>query len=309
MEASDKNFTVKEYNILSSDGVHTLYGKIYIPNKNIKGIFHLVHGMTEYIGRYDHLMSFIALNGYICAGYDNLGHGKTSENDQLGFIAEKDGYKFLIRDVKLFEDKLKAEYKDLPLILMGHSMGSFIVRLAAEKYPESIDKLIICGTAGPNPIAPIGLLITDLISAFKGKHSYSKTVENIAFGAYNKHFDNSSKYNWLTKDKSVIEKYEKDKFCTFHFSVQAMHDLVKLNIECNKKRWFENLKGELDILIISGKDDPVGNYGKGVKAVYGNLLKHNKTKIKLKLYENCRHEIHNDTSKDEMFSDILLFIS
>ncbi|MBO4733977.1 MAG: lysophospholipase [Clostridia bacterium] len=296
-----------EKQVLSSDGVHTLKGIVYLPTGAPQGIFHLVHGMTEYIGRYEALLSLIATAGYVACGFDNLGHGKTASEDERGFIAEKDGYRLLVEDVKLFGDAVKQDYPDLPYFLMGHSMGSFIVRLTAEKYGNDIDKLIICGTGGPNPAAGAGLFLCRLLALFKGKRAYSDFIENMAFGTYNKKFPGGGKYEWLTKDDAIKAAYAADPLCTFRFTLSALYDLVKLNSLCNKPRWFKNMRRDLPILLISGKDDPVGNYGKGVNAVYEKLKK-NGCNADIHLYENCRHEIHNDTCREQSAQDILKFI-
>ena len=304
------DYRIEERRIPSSDGLHTLSGKVYIPNGEIRGIFHLVHGMTEYIDRFEKTMSTVARAGFVCFGYDNLGHGKTVLNDdELGFIAKKDGWKFLVRDVKHFSDSLRNEFPDLPVILMGHSMGSFIARLAAENYGNNIDKLIICGTGGPNPAAPFGLLLTDVLKLLKGGKGYSALAQNAAFGTYNRRFEGRTKFDWLTKDAAVVDKYIDDKYCNFPFTVSGLHDLVKLNIACNRTGWYKNLRVDLPILLISGADDPVGDYGKGVEKVYETLVSSGHMNVRMKLYENCRHEIHNDTCADEVLTDILSFIT
>lgn len=296
-----------EKQVLSSDGVHTLKGIIYLPTGTPQGIFHLVHGMTEYIGRYDSLLALIASAGFVACGFDNLGHGKTASEDELGFIAEKDGYKYLIDDVIVFGNAVKADYPELPYYLMGHSMGSFIVRLAAEKYKNDIDRLIICGTGGPNPAAGIGLALIDILTLFKGKHAYSDFIENMAFGSYNKRFSGGSKYEWLTKDEDIKTAYAKDPLCTFRFTLSALKDLIILNSLCNRNAWFKNMRKDMPVMLISGEDDPVGNYGKGVTAVY-KRLKANGCDVTIHLYENCRHEIHNDTCREQSAQDILKFI-
>lgn len=303
-------YTVKKFEVLSSDKIHNLNSVAYVPQGEIKGIFHLVHGMTEYIDRYAPLMAEIAECGFICCGYDNLGHGKTAKGDhELGFIAEKDGYKLLINDVKIFADFMKKEYPYETYILMGHSMGSFISRLAAAKYKSDFSRLIICGTAGPNPLADAGLFLSRFIGVFKGKKGYSSFLENLVFGAYNKRFTGSTKYEWLTNDRQIIDNYIKDKYCTFRFTLSAMHDLIKLNSLCNKSAWFKEMPKDLPIFIIAGEDDPVGNYGKGVKTVYEKLKAAEMQNVTLKLYKGCRHEIHNDNCKKEMAEDIINFIN
>lgn len=301
-------FEIKLFEVKSTDNIHTLKGKLYIPNGEIKCLLGLAHGMTEYIDRYDHFFTFLAENGILAFGYNHLGHGKTAENDnELGFIAHKDGWKYLVNDVVTFTKSVKNMYPNLPTILMGHSMGSFIARLVAESYPQEYDKFIFCGTSGPNPAAYVGLLLVKIIKSIKGEKHKSNLIQSIAFGSYNKGFDGDTPYEWLTNDREVIDKYAADKYCTFRFTVSAMGDLMNLLSKSNRNAWFKALDSTKPILLIAGDKDPVGNYGKGVSAVYNKLIKNGK-KAEIKLYKNCRHEIHNDLCKAEMFNDILEFV-
>lgn len=197
------SITINKEFVPSSDGIHALSGKVYIPEENPKGLFHVVHGMTEHIERYDFFMRKLAEDGYICFGYDHLGHGKTAENaDELGFIAHKNGWDHLAKDVSVFAEAMKKKYGEtLSYYLMGHSMGSFVSRLAAEKYIKP-DKFVIMGTGGPNPSAGIGLIAIDIAKIFKGEKYISKTIDNLAFGSFNSHFeDENDPIAWLTKDK------------------------------------------------------------------------------------------------------------
>ena len=302
------SYEIKSIEVQSTDNIHTLKGLIYIPEGEIKGIFHLVHGMCEYIGRYAHIFAALAERGYVCCGYDNLGHGKTARDEnELGFIAHRDGWKYLVRDIKAFEDAVKKIYPDIPLCLMGHSMGSFIARIAAENYGDGIEKFIICGTGGPNPAAPFGLLATDIMRLLNGEKHKSKLVNKLAFGAYNKRFEGDSEFEWITTDREVINKYAADKYCNFKFTVSAMHDLVMLNQLANRPAWFKNIRKDLPILLISGSDDPVGAYGKGVTRVYNKLKAAGVKDVTLKLYNGCRHEIHNDSCKNQVINDISEF--
>lgn len=304
---------VKEFKVLSSDRIHLLAGTLYVPEGNIKGFFHVVHGMTEYMGRYESFMRFMADCGWLCFGYDHLGHGHTAKDDsELGFIAKRKGWDLLCRDVKVFSDAVRAEYPQhdgLPYVLMGHSMGSFIVRLASEKYVKP-HRLIIMGTGGPNPAAGAGLALISLIKLFYGEKHISKLLQKVIFGSYNSKFpDNSPECPsaWLTNDKSIRQRYMHDKFCRFKFTVSAMGDLVRLMKYCNRSAWYKKLDKSIPVLIVSGKDDPVGGFGKGIERVHASLKKqgHNVT---CRLYEGARHEILNDICADRLKRDILEFI-
>lgn len=299
---------VLDRDVLSSDKIHLLKGKLYLPEGKAKGYFHVVHGMTEYIARYDELMRQMAEAGYITFGYDHLGHGRTATDDsELGFIAHENGWERLIDDVFVYgNDIRRMTGEDLPFILMGHSMGSFVVRLTAVKY-NHYDKLILMGTGGPNPAAGAGILMAGMLKKLKGERGYSDMMYKMAFGAYNKGFeDENDPYAWLSVDKANRDKYRVDKYCTFPFTVSAMQDLVRLNKGSNEKVWFDSIDKTKPILLVSGSEDPVGEHGKGVQKVY-DMLKAKNAVVRMKLYQDCRHEILNDFKKDEVIADIKAF--
>ena len=300
---------VTSLRVPSSDGIHTLAGIAVVPSGKPRAILHIVHGMTEHISRYTKTMRALAEKGILCVGYDNLGHGYTAGKGEHGFIAEKDGDELLIKDVALFAAAVKARYGDeLPYVLMGHSMGSFIVRLAAAKTFRP-DKLIIMGTGGKNPVAGLALGLIALNQKCYGVKHYSPFIDKLAFGSYNDRFksEGNERNLWLTTCADVRKKYASDPLCTFRFTISAMGDLIRLLKGSNDAAWYATLDKALPVLLVSGTDDPVGAFGKGVKEVYDRLIAtdHN---AKLKLYEGARHEILNDHSRDEVVADLLDFI-
>ena len=300
---------VLNYSVPSVDGVHDLAGKVYLPAGKPIGILHILHGMTEYMDRYHTFMAELAEAGYIACGYDHLGHGYTAaDSSELGYIADKGGYDLLLRDVKGFSDALRDEYgRDLPYVLMGHSMGSFIARLSAEKYVTP-DALIIMGTGGPNPIAGVGLALIGIIKACKGPRHISPFIDNMAFGGYNKRFgEDAHPKAWLTKDAAVRDAYMADPFCTFPFTISAMGDLIRLTKNANRRAWFKSLRKDLPILLVSGREDPVGDFGTGVETVCAKLQKAGHP-VTCRLYDGYRHEILNDASHDRVVADILDFL-
>lgn len=304
------NVQIIEKSVLSTDKIHYLKGKVYLPQGDIKGYFQVVHGMTEHIGRYHEFLLEIAKNGYIAFAFDNLGHGYTAKDKtELGYIAKKNGYKLLCSDVFEFYNAVRSEYGEHPHYLMGHSMGSFIVRYASV-FVKQPTKLIVMGTGGKNPLASAGILIIKILKLFKGDRHVSKFIDDMAFGSYNKKFEKEgSNRSWLTTDETVRQKYDKDEFCNYRFTLSAMQDLITLNKQVNLSKWYKNFPKKLPVLLVSGGDDPVGDYGKGVLEVYKNL-KENDCTVKVKIYENARHEILNEPLfKSAVTSDILEFIS
>ena len=303
-----------ELKVLSNDGVHKLAGVVFLPTCQPVGFYQVVHGMTEYIGRYERFMTDMAERGWICFGHDHLGHGYTvNDAGELGFIAHEGGADLLQRDVQKVADAVIGHYtpagQKLPYVLMGHSMGSFVVRLAVEKKYVAPNRLIVMGTGGPNPVAGIGLKLIKIIKALRGERHISKLLDDVAFGNYNDAWGGGTDFDtdpWLTSLPSVRMRYYNDPLCTFKFTASAMGDLVTLTKDANRKEWFTNMPKNIPILLVSGQDDPVGDFSEGVDKVYNKLLKAG-VKCEMKIYENARHEILNDISYDAVVRDILAF--
>lgn len=303
----------RDFCVPSSDGVHTLVGRVYLPEGKARGLFHVVHGMTEHMERYDRFLSDMAEEGFIAFGYDHLGHGKTAREDsELGYIARKGGYELLARDVQVYSDAVRREFGDtgMPYYLMGHSMGSFVVRLATVSFVKP-ERLIVMGTGGANPAADIGLALVGAIKLFRGEKHISPLIDNIAFGSYNKRFGGDNPDDpklWLTNDEGVRRAYYADPYCTFKFTVSAMGDLIRLIKHTNSKKWYHTFPKGLPVLLLSGEDDPVGNYGKGVTEVEGRLRRQG-ADVSCILYEGARHEILNDFTYERVKEDIIKFCS
>ncbi len=293
--------------VKSSDKKHYLNGVVYVPDGEIRGLFQIVHGMTEYIGRYDSFMRKLAKEGFVVFGHDHLGHGYTVDDDsEYGFIAHQGGWKYLVDDVAIFGNRVRSRFDgSLPFILMGHSMGSFIARLAAEKF-DSQDKLILLGTGGPNPLIDMGRIVLEQVQKVKGDYYISDLIQKMFFGAYNQKFEKGDPYAWLSTIEENRRVYAGDRLCNFRFTVSAMGDLARLVKECNTERWFSSCVTEKPILLLSGQYDPVGDYGRGVKRVRDELVRHG-AHVKMVLYRNCRHEILFDICRERAISEIKLF--
>lgn len=293
-----------ERRIPSCDGIHQLYCRVHMPDGKPLGLIHVAHGMTEHISRYDGFMRKMAEEGFICYGYDHLGHGYTANDDsELGYLGS---WKLLVEDLQNVSRMMKSEYGSLPCYLIAHSMGSFIARCAAS--PRIWKKVIFMGTGGPTPATKAGLAVIRAKIKKDGEHATPPEIEGMVFGSYRKRFkDEDDIIAWISTKKDVRDSFRQDKFCTFHFTLNGFYTLLKLHTLCNSKTWFKNVGSTLPILLISGSDDPVGNYGKGVTMVY-KTLKANGKNVKMKLYKGCRHELLNDFRKDEVTADILKFI-
>ena len=301
------SYTFREIGFLSSDGKNNIHAELYIPDTEPRGVIQISHGMIDYVGRYKALAEFLTSFGYVVAGNDHLGHGGSVRcEDDFGFFADRDGYRLVIDDLKKMNVILHGEYPDLPIVMLGHSMGSFLARLYAVKYPDTISGLIIHGTGGKNPLLAPGKLIVKLLRLIKGDRHRSPFVEGLAFGSYNARFDKSEgEWAWLTRDLEQVADRNTDKRTNFKFTLAGYTDLFAALGESNSKEWYANYPKELPTLVMSGSMDPVGNYGRGVEEVYSGLVAAGVTNARLRLYEGARHELFNETNRQECFNDIL----
>lgn len=302
------NFCKEEVEYLSSNKVDRIYGQIYTPKdvEKVQGIIQISHGMCEYIEKYEGFIKYLTNQNYIVCGNDHLGHGKHVKQEERGFFADKDGYKYMVEDLYLMTKLVKKKYSKIPYFLFGHSMGSFIARIYISKYANKIDGAIIMGTGALNKLVPAGVKLADAISMRKGKMYRSKMLTNMVIGEFNKKFrPNQSKYDWLSSDKSMLPIYENDKIGDFVFTVSGYKDLFNLNILSNEIKIFEKTPKDFPIFLLSGNDDPVGDNGNGVLEVYHNYIKTNHINIKLKLYPNLRHELLNEVCREDIYEEII----
>lgn len=274
--------------------------------KKHKGIIQLVHGMQEHIGRYNDFANFLANNGYIVVGHDHLGHGNTAKCEgDFGYFADNNGWDRLVEDVHILQNKIHNEYPELPYIVMGHSMGSLIVRTYITKYDDHLTGVIISGTSGQKYGLISGKVLIKIISAFKGKRYKSRLIEHLVTGSFNKKFEpNRTPSDWICSDENEVNKFIEDKKCGKMFSVQAYYDLLSGTQYLSKQKNV-NKTIKAPILIFSGDEDPVGQNGKGVLRVYKMLKKDGTRNVYLRLFKNARHEMLNEVNKLEVYNFIL----
>ncbi|NMP38495.1 MAG: alpha/beta hydrolase [Clostridiales bacterium] len=303
----------KDYSFPSVSGLCNIYAQSFIPDDagSIKAIVQIAHGMAEYSDRYSDFAAFLAGNGFAVFLNDHLGHGKSvSSQEELGFFGEKDGWRNFILDAHQLTDIARKELPDKPVIFFGHSMGSFVARSYVKDYGNELAGAVFCGTSGANPGASIGAFLARSIAKRNGTHFRSEFINSLAFGSYNKKIKpERTPFDWLTREDEIVDKYVADPLCGFLFTASGYNDMFTLLDSVSKKSWYASVPYVLPILIISGACDPVGNYGKGVTEVYKTLRSTGHGNTKLKLYENCRHEILNETNRNEVYADVADWIN
>lgn len=274
--------------------------RIYEPEGEIRAVLQVSHGMCEYVGRYEAYAEHLCSLGIVLAGNDHPGHGESAERaDELGAIDMEDA----LLGLRAMSELLLERYEGKPLILLGHSMGSFLARLYLTRYAENLAGAIIMGTSGPDVPTGAGIALANLIIALRGKDHRSKLLKKIAFAGYLKRCGKGAdKSDWLTRDRAIVDKYNADPFCNYIFTAESYHQLFNLLMVVSNETWAPNVPTDLPILLISGEDDPVGSYGKGVCKVAGALTHAGARKLTTVLIPGARHEVLNETDREETYA-------
>lgn len=300
-----------EYYVNSTNGKNKLHVIMWQPVEGTRAILQISHGMAEYIDRYDRMASWLASNGILVIGNDHLGHGESVNNeDELGYFNTKKLSATVVADLYKVTTNIRARYRDVPFIILGHSMGSFLVRRYLMTYPGMADGAIIMGTGGQAPGAlKAAKTIADSIGAVKGDHYRSKALTKLAFGTYNKRIKPArTEFDWLSVNTENVDTYIADPLCGFMFTINGYKTLFDVLSFIQEKKNIEKLPKNIPMLFISGEEDPVGSYGKDVKAVAGRYAEAGVKDIKVKLFPGDRHEIHNEADYQDVHVEILKFI-
>ena len=299
----------KEFSFKSATGVCRIHGCEFLPEGEVRAVVIIHHGMAEHINRYADYVKHLTDMGYAVFMHDMANHGKSNQKTELlGYFGENDGYKNLVKDLKTVYDLAKKEFPDKKIIMFGHSMGSFIVRCFDCAYPGASDASVYMGTGGSNPAAGMGKAISNLIASIKGSTYKSKMLDKMTFGSFNKKTDKKTSFDWLTRDSAIVQKYIDDDYCGFLFTVKGMNDLVNLNVWANSAECYNTVKKDLPILLVAGADDPVGAYSKGINEVADKMKASGHTNVTVKLFPGCRHEVLNETNRQEVYEGIDEFL-
>ena len=303
----------EEFYFDSRDGMHKVHAVRYTPDSGeVRCVVQLIHGMSEYVERYEEFAEFLTEKGFAVTGDDHLGHGKTvPEGGTYGYFCEQDPATVVVRDVHRLKKMTQELYPGVPYVILGHSMGSFILRNYLCRYGSGISGAIIMGTGmQPAGLIRISKLLASVQKLFFGSKHVSHFIDRLAFGSYNKRFEPiRTKSDWLSRESENVDRYLADPLCGFVFTVNGFQTLFELIARIQKKENLEKVPKSLPILMVSGSEDPVGDYGEGVKRAYASLQEVGLENMQLKLYEQDRHELLNEVDRDVVMQDIYHWIS
>lgn len=285
-----------------------IYNRVILPEDEIIATLLIVHGMQEHSGRYENFAKYLADKGILVLLYDHLGHGQTAKiEEDYSFFCLDNPKENLINTAKELANLLENKYPLLPHFILGHSMGSFITRCLLQEYGDHFDGAIIMGTGGRIP----GIKLLSSFLSLLNKlipHKRSQLLNTIFSKSNNKYFKNEENFhetNWLSLDELNRLNFLKDPLCGIPFTVNGFYTLINLNIQATKKNWAKAIPQSLPIYFVSGADDPIGDFGKGVLQSYEDLKQNGCQLVTMKLYPNLRHEILNESIKNEVYQDII----
>lgn len=297
---------LREFTYPSSDGVHAVYAREWLPQGQPRGIVQIVHGVAEHIGRYEHVARFLNEHGVLVCGGDHLGHGKTASDGKYGYFASRGGWDLVVRDIRRLRELEEETHPGAPYVMLGHSMGSFLTRTYLIGWPGTLDGAVLSGTGQePAPLVMFGKGLAGGIGVLRGDDYVSRLVYTLSMGSYNRTFKpNRTPGDWLSRDEMMVDAWLKDPMCRFQPTVSMFRDMMGgLQFIASPKN-LARMSRETPVLFLSGGRDPVGAMGRGVEKVVGMFRKAGCKDVTLKLYPEGHHEVLNEINRQEVMEDL-----
>ena len=300
----------REFSYPSSDGSHTVHAMEWLPQGQPRAVVQIVHGVAEYVGRYDHVARFLTERGFLVCGEDHLGHGKTVDDGKYGYFGPRGGWDLVVRDIRRLRELQGEKYPGVPYVMLGHSMGSFLTRTYLIRWPGTVDGAVLSGTGQePAPLVALGKALAGGLCLLRGGDSVSPLVNAMSLGAYNKKFaPNRTGADWISRDEAVVDTYLKDPLCTFMPTVAMFRDMMGGLQYIADRNNLARMDKETPVYFLSGDRDPVGAMGKGVEKVVRMFRKAGCRDVSVKLYPEGRHEMFNELNRDEVMADLLAWL-
>ena len=303
--------TKKEFTFPSTDGRTKIHVIEWIPEQEVRAVLQIAHGMVEYVDRYHEFAEYLANQGIYVVGHDHLGHGQSvcSKGD-YGYFPHIDGNKCVIGDIHKLRNMTSEKYADVPYFMLGHSMGSFLLRQYLTMHSKGLAGAVIMGTGHqPKMILSAGQMVCKIAALFKGWKHKSQFVNNLSFGSYNKKFEPAETSNdWLTSDKVKRDQYIEDPLCGYTFTVGAYYQMFEGMKVLDTKGSVDKIRKDIPVFFVAGAEDPVGEFGKGVQRIYEKYKAAGIKDVSIRLYKDDRHEILNETDREQVYEDLYHWI-
>ena len=289
--------------LLERDQDFKVFLRIWDEVQNPKAVVQIFHGMAEHSERYDDFARYLNSKGFIVYADDHRGHGySVKEGSVQGYIGE-DGFNSIVEDEKSISDLIRKNHKDLPLYVFAHSFGSFIGQEYITRYSNEIDGIILSGSCKQDGLdLKMGKVLASIQKSLFNETEKAKLIDKLSFGAYNSKVKNrKTNCDWLSRDEKEVKKYLDDEMCGFISPINFYNHMFTGLSELYKVEKLKKINKNLSIIVLSGDEDPVGKYGKGVMRLYEQYVDLGIKNSSVKLYEGGRHELLNETNKHEVY--------
>ena len=297
-----------EFYYLSSDNKTQIHAVEWKPEKEIIGVIQIAHGVTEHILRYEQFAKFFTQKGFVVVGNDHLGHGTSiAKNSKPMYFGPKNSWNFVVQDIETCRKMTKEKYSDIPYVLLGFSLGSFLVRTYLIDYAkEPIDASIIMGTGYiPNFKIAIAKMIANNEAKKVGDENTSPVIKSLTFETYNKLFKpNRTECDWLCSNEKAIDEYLADPLRGKNYSAGLFIELLSGMQYTSNLKNIKKMNKKIPIFLLSGDKDPVGEFGKGVIKTFDILRKAGIENVDIKLYKDLRHDILHEENRNNIYADI-----
>lgn len=299
------------FTLRTPDGVQ-LFVRRWLPGGAPKAVVQIVHGLAEHSARYARLAEALTGEGYGVYANDHRGHGHTAKGQaELGFLADNNGWRKCLDDLWLVNRQPATEHPDAPIFLLGHSMGSTMAQQFITEHGGSIAGVVLSGPNGqPTGMAPIGRLIARIERLRLGRHGHSALIANLTFGAFNKRFSPvRTEFDWLSRDPAEVDKYVADPLCGFSASVQLWIELLGAWAEISRPESYQRIPKDLPVYVIAGKRDPVSAGARQIEPMLTAFRAAGVRNIERRVYADARHELFNETNRDEVTRDLMEWLA
>ncbi|MGB7817812.1 MAG: alpha/beta hydrolase [Ornithinibacter sp.] len=288
----------------------SLYIHRWLPEGRPKAVVQVAHGMAEHSARYARLAEALTAAGYAVYAHDHRGHGATASKADHGYFADSGGWDTVVADLRAVTRLAQEENPALPVFLLGHSMGSFLARSYVIEDSRDLAGVVLSGTGGdPGALGKVGLGLAKAESRLRGGRHVSPMLDKLTFGKFNAAFKpNRTEFDWLSRDDAEVDAYIADDLCGNVFTSGFFVDLFGGVASINNARNVARVRRDLPVLLIAGDKDPVGDNGKGPRAVADQYRKAGLTDVTCTLYPGARHEIFNETNRDEVTADVVAWL-
>ena len=297
----------QEFYYPSADEKTQIHAVEWKPKKEIIGVIQVAHGVTEHILRYEHFAEYFTQRGFVVVGNDHLGHGTSiAPNSKPMYFGPKNSWNFVVKDMETCRKMTKEKYPDVPYVLLGFSLGSFLVRTYLIDYKEPIDAAIIMGTGYiPNFKIAIAKMLANKEAKKVGEENTSPVIKGLTFETYNQLFKpNRTECDWLCANEEAIDEYLKDPLRGESYSAGLFRELLSGMQYTSNLKNIQKMNKKIPILLLSGDKDPVGDFGKGTIKTFDVFRKAGIENVDIRLYRDLRHDILHEECRRKIYNDI-----